>query len=141
MFKRKVIMIYKHQKGKKTGEYINHKPTLKKVDWDFKFIQLSMHILQLPGFPGGSDSKESANLPAMRRPGFNPWVGKIPWRRKWLPTPVSSLAWKLRWTEEPGGLQTIGAQRVAHDWAANTSLLTSTSWNQTNWFNTFKSEI
>ena len=24
-----------------------------------------------------------------RRPGFNPWVGKIPWRRKWQPTPVS----------------------------------------------------
>ena len=22
------------------------------------------------------------------RPGFDPWVGKIPWRRKWLPTPV-----------------------------------------------------
>ena len=28
------------------------------------------------------------NLPAMQRPGFNPWVGKIPWRREWLPTPV-----------------------------------------------------
>ena len=27
------------------------------------------------------------NPPAMRR-GFNPWVGKIPWRRKWQPTPV-----------------------------------------------------
>ena len=23
-----------------------------------------------------------------RRPGFNPWVGKIPWRRKWQPTPA-----------------------------------------------------
>ena len=28
------------------------------------------------------------NLPVMRRPGFDPWVGKIPWRREWLPTPV-----------------------------------------------------
>ena len=28
------------------------------------------------------------NLPAMWRPRFNPWVGKIPWRRKWLATPV-----------------------------------------------------
>ena len=27
-------------------------------------------------------------LPAMRRPRFDPWVGKIPWRRKWQPTPV-----------------------------------------------------
>ena len=30
------------------------------------------------------------NLPAMRRPGFDPWVGKIPWRRDWLPTPEFS---------------------------------------------------
>ena len=28
------------------------------------------------------------NLPAMRRPRFRPWVGKIPWRREWLPSPV-----------------------------------------------------
>ena len=27
-------------------------------------------------------------LPTMRETGFNPWVGKIPWRRKWQPTPV-----------------------------------------------------
>ena len=24
-----------------------------------------------------------------RRPGFDPWVGKVPWRRKWHPSPVS----------------------------------------------------
>ena len=28
------------------------------------------------------------NLPAVQRPGFDPWVGKTPWRRKWLPTLV-----------------------------------------------------
>ena len=28
------------------------------------------------------------NLPAMKVTRFHPWVGKIPWRRKWLPTPV-----------------------------------------------------
>ena len=27
-------------------------------------------------------------LPAIQETGFNPWVGKIPWRRKWQPTPV-----------------------------------------------------
>ena len=26
--------------------------------------------------------------PVMQRPGFDPWVGKIPWKRRWLPTPV-----------------------------------------------------
>ena len=28
------------------------------------------------------------NPPVMRRPGFSPWVGKIPWRRERLPTPI-----------------------------------------------------
>ena len=38
------------------------------------------------GFPGGSDGKESACNAG--DPGFDPWVGKIPWRRAWQPTPV-----------------------------------------------------
>ena len=38
------------------------------------------------GFPGSSAGKESACQ--CRRHGFIPWVGKIPWRRKWQPTPV-----------------------------------------------------
>ena len=29
------------------------------------------------------------DLPAMQRPGFNPWIGKIPWKREQTPTPVS----------------------------------------------------
>ena len=41
------------------------------------------------GFPGGSVVK---NLPAVqetcRRCMFESWVGKIPWNRKWQPTPV-----------------------------------------------------
>ena len=41
------------------------------------------------GFPGGSAVK---NLPGMQRSlsrrRFDPWVGKIPWRRAWQPTPV-----------------------------------------------------
>ena len=38
------------------------------------------------------------------RPEFNPWVGKIPWRREWLATHSSILALRLPWTEKPGGL-------------------------------------
>ena len=37
-------------------------------------------------FPGGSDGKASAYNAGYL--GFDPWVGKIPWRRKWQPTPV-----------------------------------------------------
>ena len=29
----------------------------------------------------------------------------------------SILAWKVPWTEDPGGLQSMGSQRVGHDWA------------------------
>ena len=35
-----------------------------------------------------------------------------------VPTYSSILSWKIPWTEEPGGLQSMGSQRVGHDWAA-----------------------
>ena len=54
----------------------------------------------LPWWPSG---KESACQ--CRRRGFNPWVRKISWRRKWLPPHSSILAWEISWTEEPGRLQ------------------------------------
>ena len=38
------------------------------------------------GCPGDLDSEESTCQ--CRRPGFDPWVGKPPWRREWLPIPV-----------------------------------------------------
>ena len=42
------------------------------------------------GFPGGTSDKESACQRRRRkRRGLNSWVGKIPWRRAWRPTPVS----------------------------------------------------
>ena len=57
----------------------------------------------------------------------DPWVGKILWSRKWLPTPVflpgeySSIhSWWIPWREEPGRLQSMGLHRVRHDWAINT---------------------
>ena len=47
------------------------------------------------GFPGSSVGKESTcnkgNQLQCWRPKFNPWVGKISWRRKWQPTPVFLL--------------------------------------------------
>ena len=39
---------------------------------------------------------------------------------KEMATHSSILAWKILWTEEPGGLQSMGSQRVGHDWVANT---------------------
>ena len=68
-------------------------------------------------FPGGSNSKEFI---CSVEPGFDSWVGKIPWRRAWQPPPVFLLG-ESPWTEEPGGLESMGSQRVGHDWATKHS--------------------
>ena len=46
-----------------------------------------------------------------RTPRFNPWVGKIPWKRAWQPTPVFLLG-ESPWT---GELQSMESQRIGHD--------------------------
>ena len=51
-------------------------------------------------FPGGSEVKACLEC---RRPGFDPWVGKIPWRRKWQPTPA------LLPGESHGGRSLVGS--------------------------------
>ena len=69
------------------------------------------------GFPGGASGNHLAyQCRSCRRCGFNPWVGRITWRRAWQPTPVF-LPEKSPWTEEPGGLQSIESQRVRQDWS------------------------
>ena len=62
------------------------------------------------------------NLPAMWdcTLGLDPWVGKIPWRRAWQSTPVF-LPGESPWTEETGGLLSMGSQRVVRDWATKHS--------------------
>ena len=42
----------------------------------------------------------------------------------------STLAWKIPWTEEPGGLQSMGSRRVGHDWATSLSLFTFMHWRR-----------
>ena len=42
----------------------------------------------------------------------------------------STLAWKLPWTEEPGGLQSMGSLRVGYDWATSLSLFTFMHWRR-----------
>ena len=42
----------------------------------------------------------------------------------------STLAWKIPWTEEPGGLQSVGSLRVGHDWVTSFSLFTFTHWRR-----------
>ena len=49
-----------------------------------------------------------------KEPGFDPWGGKISWRRAWQLTLVF-LPGEPPWTEEPGGLQSMGSQRAGYD--------------------------
>ena len=69
-----------------------------------------------------------------------------------MATHSSILAWEIQWTEEPGGLQAMGLQRVGHDWASehilfqltvflavknryhSEALKKGSAWNKTEWF-------
>ena len=42
----------------------------------------------------------------------------------------STLAWRIPWTEEPGGLQSMGSLGVEHDWATSLSLFTFMHWRR-----------
>ena len=48
-----------------------------------------------------------------KRCGFHPWLGKSP--GGWHGNPLHTLAWRIPLTEEPGGLESTGSQRVGHD--------------------------
>ena len=55
-----------------------------KIKWWIFYLKINQFKVQvLEGFPSGSDGKESAS-----NAGFDPCVGKIPWRREQQPTPV-----------------------------------------------------
>ena len=63
-------------------------------------VHLARDKRDLRGSPSGSDAKRSTCQ--CRRCTFDPWVGKIPWRREWQPLQCFCL--KNSTTEEPGGL-------------------------------------
>ena len=54
------------------------------------------------------------NLPAMQETRLQP-LGREDPLEEGVATHSSILAWRIPWTEEPGGLQSTGSQRVAHD--------------------------
>ena len=56
------------------------------------------------------------NLPAMQEAQVQS-LGQEDPLEKAMATHSSILAWRISWTEEPGGLQYMGLQRVRHDWS------------------------
>ena len=70
-------------------------------------------VLSMPkeGFPGGSDGKESA----CNAGDLVLSLGSIPALEEGMATHSSILAWGIPWTEEPGGLRSLGWKRIGHD--------------------------
>ena len=63
----------------------------------------------MESLPGGSDSKESAC-------NTETWIRSLGWEyalKEGMATHSSILAWRIPWTEEPGGLQSMGSQSQA----------------------------
>ena len=65
----------------------------------------------ISGLPGSSEVK---NLPAMQVVRAQSLGQEGPLEKE-MATHSSILAWAIRWAEEPGGLQSMGSQRVRHD--------------------------
>ena len=77
-----------------------------------------LEIVFFNGFWASLVAQRLRRLPPMRET----WVwslGREDPQEKEMATHISPLAWKIRWMEEPGRLQSVGLQRVGHDWATS----------------------
>ena len=77
------------------------------------------HCVTMGGLPCWLRHKEPpCQCGRCNRPGFHPWVQSLgqedPLEEK-MASHSSILAWKILWTAEPGGLQSVGSQRVGYD--------------------------
>ena len=80
--------------------------------------------MYLMGFPGGSAVK---NLPAMQE--MQIWsLGREDPLKEDMVTHSSILAWEIPWTEEPGGLQSMGSQWVRQDLVTKQQTTTTSTW-------------
>jgi len=70
---------------------------------------------QVALFQVAGGKEPSCQCRGHKRCGFDPWVGKILWRREGMAIHSSILAWRILRTEEPGGLQSVRLQTVRYD--------------------------
>ena len=70
---------------------------------------------------GGSEGKRKISLQYRR-----PWVWFLGWEdplEEGMATHSSILAWRIIWREEPGRLQSMGSERVRHNWATTNTYI------------------
>ena len=75
---------------------------------------------------------EGGDIKSSKKYNLGSWICHIlpTTSEKAMATHSSTLAWKIPWAEEPGGLQSMGSQRVRHDWATPPSLFTFIHWRR-----------
>ena len=100
-------------------------------DWYFHF-HMFVHACVLSRFSHGTSSRFRASLVAqlVKNPSamWETWVWFLGWEdppEKGMAAHVSILAWRIPWTEKPGGLQFTVLQRVGHDWVTDTFTFTT----------------
>ena len=93
---------------------------------DFSLVSYNLYFIITSPVSWASIVAQTVKyLPAIQET----WVWSLGWEdplEKEMATHLSILAWRIPWTEEPGGLQSMGLQRAGHDWATNTH--TPESW-------------
>ena len=80
------------------------------------------------GFPGDSGKVPVCQCRRHKRHRFDPWVGNIPWRRKWQPTPVF-LPGKTHGQTSLEGYSSWGGERVGYDLVTNNSAVMMTGFS------------
>ena len=93
-------IVYKFLCGYTLSVLLSTQENIQELQGHMSTLHFTFQSVVDLGFPGSSAGKES---PPMQETQFDSWVGKIPWRRAWQPTPVF-LPGESPWTEEPGGL-------------------------------------
>ena len=79
--------------------------------WCAAVHRVAKNWVPFSDFPGGSDGK--ASVPTVWETHVRS-LGREDPLEKEMATHSSILAWRIQWTEDPGGLQSIGLQRVGH---------------------------
>ena len=103
------MKVWKEKIQRESNSHLN--PTIKKVTIIISMIVFSKIASQVALVV----KNQPANTGDVRDVGSIPGSGRS--LEKEMATCSSIFAWKSPWTEEPGGLQPMGLQRVRHDWA------------------------
>ena len=100
---------------KKMGDHLTHLHSSVRIPgWVGQVFLGKVHPQAQLGFPGGASSKE----PDCQCKRHETRVQPLGWEdplKEGMAAHSSILAWRIPWTEEPGGLQSVGSQRVRHN--------------------------